>query len=195
MNCRTSKLVCGLCWATQHLIPFPRSDRKPERGLWIATAPLAVLMALNLSALPARLDPLGAQLPVGRSRDVWDDYARAGEWLRENTAPDAKIITEMAPIIGYHSQRRVFTNRFSRGPALLRRYDIDYAVIFPQSRDALTESAATFSQQEWVLPSHVAGRYIRIHRIDKRAVKEFVDGLGGATRGTRDRGAAPARRP
>jgi hypothetical protein len=187
-------LVGGLCWVAQRLTPFPRSERKSERGLLVATVPLTVLMALNLSALPERLDPQGAQLSVGSSRDVWDDYARAGQWLRDNTAPDAAIMTEMAPIIGYHSQRRVYTNRFSRGPALLQRYDIDYVVVFAQSRDSLKESATAFSQQEWVLPGHVAGRYIRIHRIDKQAVKKFLDGQEGATRGSRVREAAPARR-
>jgi hypothetical protein len=180
-------IACALYSIARWGLCFSGGQPSFQRGALVAALPLAGLMIFNLSALPELTDPQGAKREAGTSRDRWDDFVRAGTWLKENTASDAKIMTEMAPVIAYHSGRRVYTNRFPRNPAIIGNYDIDYVVIFPESRDSMKDSISHFSKQKWVLPSHVDGRLIYIHQINKQAVKRGLDRMKNPNPGKRVR--------
>jgi hypothetical protein len=135
-----------------------------------ATAALVLsgLMFLNLAAAPSALNPQRTPLPIGTLGDLWNDYRRSAEWLRENTPDDAVIMTEMAPIVSLLSGRLVYTNRFPRAPGMLRRYRIDYVVSFWSTHPKFENMVAAAAGRTWVLPSHAKGASIRFYEIPKR---------------------------
>ena len=108
-------------------------------------------------------------MPVGTLGDTWDDYQRSADWLRENTPADARIMTEMAPIISLLSNRQVYTNRFPRQPDMVHRYQIDYVATFWWSDRVFTHGVAQSAERDWVLSGHAPDWPIHVYKVAGRS--------------------------
>jgi 4-amino-4-deoxy-L-arabinose transferase-like glycosyltransferase len=156
------------------------AERFGHPRAWRATAVAAgmALLALNAAALPEALAagarPMGVSLPagdgapeerriLGSQADRWADYRRAAAWLRENTAEDAVLAADFAPVVSLLADRTTFTTRFQREPDLLERNRVDYAVCFWWTRRAFEEEAAARARHRTLLPSHFGEQTIRIY--------------------------------
>jgi hypothetical protein len=133
----------------------------------VAAAAVGGLLLGNFTLLPQVLHPRAIRLAVGTVGDTWDDYPRSAQWLREHTPEGAVIMTEAAPIVSVLSGRRVYTNRFARAPDLLGRYGVDYVLGYGWAASELENDVAARAEQRWLLPSHTAGRTIRIYKVAK----------------------------
>ena len=136
-----------------------RAAPRLPRGVVVALGWLG-LLGVNALRLPASLD--------ARSRPVlteqgewstlgarWNDVGRVAGWIRENTPPDAVILSHDAPVYALLTGRRTYTHRFAPGPQLLRKYAPDFVVFDRRTREGqrfarLVAAAAT---RRWIVPS------------------------------------------
>lgn len=152
-------LLCAVDWIRERLV----SRGRPILAVGIAAVALTSLLVANLAALPRNLDARREPLGGGTRGDLWDDHARAAAWLREHAAPEATIMTDLAPVLSYLSERRVYTNRFPRADDLIGRYEVDYVIVFPWGGSPqFQRNAEARATGRTPLPSHVEGRSIRI---------------------------------
>ena len=125
-------------------------------GVVAATALIiAGFVAVNLSALPERLDAASLKLPFGQQGAVWHDLDTAAGWLASHSEPDARVLAGPAPSLSLLSGRRVYTFRFARKPRLIERYGVRYGVLFPWTPERIA--------------GRLRGRAIQRHRLPSRA--------------------------
>ena len=94
------------------------------------------------------------------------DLQVAAQWIRENTAEDAAILTQRAPQLAVLTGRPTFTYRYSRGRGLLNRYSVDYLVITAgREPRPLREEIEAVAVDRWTLPGETLE--IEIYRIGR----------------------------
>ncbi|MFT5050631.1 MAG: hypothetical protein ACI8QZ_002033 [Chlamydiales bacterium] len=84
-------------------------------------------------------------MQLGRPQELEpakQDLFTIAAWLRENTATDAGILCNQAPVLEQLSGRRCYTFRFLRKLKLLERYDLDY-IVFDQRNKQLFQALSS----------------------------------------------------
>lgn len=131
------------------------------------TAGLAVLVMIALLAVPSLIGMKQAlRYPVGRATMDYTDEQTAA-WLRENTPPDAAILSDRQAIVSMLSGRLVWGYRNLFGPGLAGVPRFDYAVMGP-SRLPIEEIVKSHAVDRVVIPIEYRRQKfsVRIYRIE-----------------------------
>jgi len=94
-----------------------------------------LLLAVALVSLP---DTMRADF---RARLNYDADRTTAEWIREHTAPDARILHEKGAILGVLTGRRTYTWRNLPGPWPEGAPEVDWIVLGPRKSDEITTIA------------------------------------------------------
>jgi 4-amino-4-deoxy-L-arabinose transferase-like glycosyltransferase len=131
------------------------------------TAGLAVLVMVGLLAVPSLLTMKQAlRYPAGRATLDYTDQQTA-KWLRENTPPDAAILSDRQAIVSMLSGRLVWGYRNLFGPGLKDVPRFDYAVMGP-TRLPIEDIVAAHAVEKVVIPIEFRKQKfaMRIYRIE-----------------------------
>lgn len=154
-----------------------RHATRRVRRQWAAPALSgAILLALlggQLAVMPASLEP--GRSPVWNKIEyerIWEDIDSAAQWVRGNTAPDARILCNQAPVLTLLTGRQAYTYLFLRDLGFLERYDVDYVICdsLPQQIEGYIRAR---SDAELTLPGHTSLGDLRVYRLRARSPSSY----------------------
>lgn len=122
--------------------------RLPNLRSALPTAVVVGLLAANLREIdkPQSLRPNLRLEPLA-------------DWIRQNTAEEAVLLCEQAPILEHLSGRRCYTYRFHRGSDLITKHGIDHVIGGSRLPKDLKQRVERLAREQWT----VAGR--RVYRL------------------------------
>ena len=150
-------VLCYFAYGSRLLTPLV-----PMVYLYFLVVATALCRALGERLRQPRITPLICGLAFGlllygnvenfrkhmlNDSDPAPTYRQLADWIQANTAVDAVLLCNQAPIVSLLSHRTAYTFRFPRSPDLIEKYRPDYVILDGQADPSFVQQVTKHMQR------------------------------------------------